>query len=471
MIYRFIDTADRTPRADLPAEALNINGKYLEDIVPGYRTLAVAGREAMSAEVNTLETGRADGVNYNFKRYPERVITITYQLLADTPEKFRKAFNTLGGALNCEQVRLIFNDELDKFFTGTPGELGEIEPGKNKVTGEFQIICTDPFKYSITEFYTDVDLDTPKKIRYGGTVPTFPRMVGNNSSGNVWFESYSIDDNLLVLSEPNESGYTQEEAGSMSSPAETTESGWTVRTKTITGAYEEYQITGKLRYKPTDATNIFRFDIYGATNTDSYAPRIRFYRNYVDGCPITEIQFLIGSEIVYRQTIDDDSGDNRIPFRLSFSHSQNIVSIMAGQMTGTYYFQVRDIVYETRKSWPWTASDATGTLPFAITGAKYAAASYYMDDFPTNWDNTIMHLYNGPLDKCGSVFPYNDATLIRPETGEILVSELNTPRFGNPANRWENFKLKPGENTLNCNAFGVGRSSFTARFYWREKFI
>ena len=158
MIYRFIDTADRTPRADIPAEALNINGKYLEDVVPGYRTLSVAGRESMSAEVNTLDAGRANGVQYNYRRYPERVITITYQILSDTSEDFRRAFNALGGALNCEQVKLIFNDELDKYFIGTPGEIGEIEPGKNKVTGEFQIVCTDPFKYSCTEYKTEVVL-------------------------------------------------------------------------------------------------------------------------------------------------------------------------------------------------------------------------------------------------------------------------------------------------------------------------
>lgn len=470
MIYRFIDTADRTPRADIPAEAMNINGQYLEDVVPGYRTLSVAGRESMSAEVNTLDAGRENGVQYNYRRYPERVITITYQILSGTPEDFRRAFNALGGALNCEQVKLIFNDELDKYFIGTPGEIGEIEPGKNKVTGEFQIVCTDPFKYSLTEYKTRVDTNTPKKILYGGTVPTFPYVYTNCTSendGGLWFETLSIDDNLLMFTKQ---GTRAEHVSTSSNYTTTTEDGWTYHTEIYPGEEDAFTIAGKINYEPRTATDIFIIDVTGAGG-GNYTPKIRFYRDYYhsSGTPLTELQFLIGYDIVYRETIDDNGKFNRFPFRLSFEHTPILVSTRLGQMTGTYYFQVGDTVYETRKSWAWSVSDNIDAI--SITGAMLEAAFYLDYSHPSGIDGSIIHYYDTPFTSGGSMFPYNDVTIIKPETEEVLVAELNTPQYGNPANRWEDFKLQPGENTLNCSAMGVDNENFHCTFYWREKYI
>ena len=466
MIYTFVDTTGAAPRADLPAEAMNIDGQYLEDVVPGYRTLAVSGREALSAEVNILDAGRADGAQYNYKRYPERVITITYQILADDEDEFREAFNALGGALNCEQVQLIFNDELDKFFIGTPGEIGEVEPGKNKIVGEFQIVCADPFKYSVQEYQEEITLDTPKTISYGGTVPNYPsRIIANNTSADLWFLSLNIDNDLLVFTKD---GSVAEKVGNMSDFVQSSDGGWTVQTATTPGTLDEYTIEGKIRYKSTKQTDIFRIDVYGDTSDSSLSPRIELYRNYTDNYPITELRFMVGNDIVYRQIIDDDLADNRFPFRMSFSHITNVQAVRLGQMTATYFFQFRDVVFQFRKSWAWSASSSIDTLQ--ITGAKYAVASHYMGTPVTNWHGGIEKLFNAAFNEAQARFPYDDATIIFPATEEILISELQAPQYGNPANRWENFKLKPGENTLNCNGFGAGRSSLKVKFYWREKF-
>lgn len=52
--------------------------------------------------------------------------------------------------LSAEQVKVIFNDEPDKYFIGTKEGNTDIEPGKNSVIGEFDIYCADPRKYSTT---------------------------------------------------------------------------------------------------------------------------------------------------------------------------------------------------------------------------------------------------------------------------------------------------------------------------------
>ena len=72
MIYKFTDTAKRATPGTLPGEALFINGQAIENLIEGYRTLYVKGRESMSAEINLAEQGRADGGGFNYKRYPAR---------------------------------------------------------------------------------------------------------------------------------------------------------------------------------------------------------------------------------------------------------------------------------------------------------------------------------------------------------------------------------------------------------------
>lgn len=151
-MYNFIDTTESQSSVSLPSEALRINGEYIEDIVSGYRTLYVSGREALSPELKTFETGIRDGSKLAAKRYPARTLRIGYQIIARNPQDFRDAYNELAAVLDTEESMLIFEDEQDKFFIGTPSGVDEVEPGRTSVTAEFEILCTDPFKYSIEEY-------------------------------------------------------------------------------------------------------------------------------------------------------------------------------------------------------------------------------------------------------------------------------------------------------------------------------
>ena len=120
MMYGFIDTTEQQQDSPLPAEALQINGEYIENLIEGYRTLSVQGREALSAEVSTESAGLRPGSVYISKKYPERVITVRYQLVCSTPEAFREAYNALASILAVEESELIFADEPDKYFIGVP---------------------------------------------------------------------------------------------------------------------------------------------------------------------------------------------------------------------------------------------------------------------------------------------------------------------------------------------------------------
>ncbi len=168
-MYEFLDTNQHAVATLLPTEAVSINGKYLEDIVDGYRTLYVKGRESLGAVLNTYSVGTADGARIKGRRYPARVLTVGFQMLCDNSEDFRLRFNQLNNILSVEEADFIFHDEPDKFFTGYPIMDASIEEGRNNVTGEWKIYCTYPFKRS-------VDTVTLSSTDANGVV------VGNNSA-------------------------------------------------------------------------------------------------------------------------------------------------------------------------------------------------------------------------------------------------------------------------------------------------
>ena len=218
-MYNFVDTNGYAEGTALPAEALKINGAYLENKVTGYRTLYVKGREMLAPDIETYETGVRDGSTLQSKRFPARTITVGYQLIASSAEAFRAAFNALNAALDVEEAELIFADELDKFFIGTPFGRGDVPAGRNAVTGEFDILCADPFKYSVQEYEVTPTLDdgTTFAIQYNGTYRSYPTLVaefadedddttgGLTGSGDCGYVAFLSDDAAIIqLGDPDE---------------------------------------------------------------------------------------------------------------------------------------------------------------------------------------------------------------------------------------------------------------------------
>ena len=150
-MYDFIDTGEVGSENSLPSEALQIDGEYIENLIDGYRTLYVSGRELLESEITDREIDGISGSEYLESRNVTRNITVGYQLLCKTTREFRDKFNKLSSILSKEQVKLIFADEPDKYFIGTKSSVGDVEPGRMNVKGEFTFYCCDPRKYSSAE--------------------------------------------------------------------------------------------------------------------------------------------------------------------------------------------------------------------------------------------------------------------------------------------------------------------------------
>lgn len=170
-MYAFVNTVNSgIVGTNLPTEAMSYNGVYLENEIDGYRTLSVTGRELMESEVTHTEIDGMDGSYYRYKTTPARTITVRYQLRARGSREFREAYNKMNKLLSGEQVKVIFNDESDKYFIGTKTSNTQVDGGSNNVIGEIEIYCSDPRKYSTTE-KEFTDTDGVLNIVNEGTVP------------------------------------------------------------------------------------------------------------------------------------------------------------------------------------------------------------------------------------------------------------------------------------------------------------
>lgn len=218
-MYEFRDITNHSAISNpLPAEAVSINGQYIENVLDGYRTLYTKGRESLGAELTTYSVGVSNGERFKFKRYPARMITVGFQLIGKSPSDFREKFTNLNNLLSMTQADFIFNDETDKFFTGYPIMDAEPEAGELSVKGEWHIKCLFPFKRSVEP----VVVDNPQisgntatfNIDYKGVIPSYPLLSAEftapktggsfSEDGDCGFVAFlDAKGNIIQLGNPN----------------------------------------------------------------------------------------------------------------------------------------------------------------------------------------------------------------------------------------------------------------------------
>lgn len=168
-------------RTDLPAEAVKINGTYIEDVLTGYTTIITSGREAILPELETYEVGIRSGDHIKSFRYQPRIISVEFVLHGSSLEDLRDKLEALNFILasdesDPEPKQFIFNDESDRYYLGIPMLKDDFKDYKNAATGSFEIYCADPFKYSTTQYEVQPteDSNTTFKVVYNGTCPAYP---------------------------------------------------------------------------------------------------------------------------------------------------------------------------------------------------------------------------------------------------------------------------------------------------------
>lgn len=355
MTYKFVDTIETSDGVILPSEALQINGEFIENIIAGYRTLNVSGREALSAELDTYSVGVRDGSDIKGKRYPARIITVRYQLIAETNEAFREAYNQLASILNVDNAELIFNDEIDKFYIGTPETIEPVTAGLNSVIGEFTIYCADPFKYSVAEYEATPLLDNDSiLIDYNGTHKSYPILEadffeedeGNGSSitggGDCGYVAFFNENKKIIqLGDPSEEdSETYAKSQTLVNQKFTSSGAWGVAAKDLWNISE-----GELAIKPSAYIYTDMPETSGTLLKKSskiakpYIDYIVTAKAYDRTADSTKVKVTIKSAL----DIKVNSGATKIKAGAKVSlnkvelYSSSTTSTVAAKKTGTYY--------------------------------------------------------------------------------------------------------------------------------------
>ena len=161
-------------RAELTSSAFKVNGVYFEDVIEGYTTLSVKGRELISKELVLQESDNVDGAVLAKQSYPAREMTVEYLLKGDNWSLIQERYLKLMSMLNVSGAEIIFNGEPDKFYIGTLVADEDITKFTIARTGTFRIVCVDPFKYSVNEYQVS-PADGVFSVFYDGTYRSYPK--------------------------------------------------------------------------------------------------------------------------------------------------------------------------------------------------------------------------------------------------------------------------------------------------------
>ncbi|MGJ0781245.1 distal tail protein Dit [Lacticaseibacillus rhamnosus] len=150
-MYDFRETTPFTGSDDnqRPAEAMLIDGQYIEDLIPGYSTLQVSGRELLSQSIEKQTIGKSDGEFIQYVRNPSREIVVGYRLAAADNLSFRQAFYKLNDILHGENHQVSFNDDPSKYWIATFSDIDDVPKGRNAITSSFTLFVPDGVAHSV----------------------------------------------------------------------------------------------------------------------------------------------------------------------------------------------------------------------------------------------------------------------------------------------------------------------------------
>ncbi|WP_424320904.1 distal tail protein Dit [Lacticaseibacillus chiayiensis] len=150
-MYDFRETTPFTGSDDnqRPAEAMLIDGHYIEDLIPGYSTLQVSGRELLSQSIEKQTIGKSDGEFIQYVRNPSREIVVGYRLAAADNLSFRQAFYKLNDILHGENHQVSFSDDPSKYWLATLSDIDDVPKGRNAITSSFTLFVPDGIAHSV----------------------------------------------------------------------------------------------------------------------------------------------------------------------------------------------------------------------------------------------------------------------------------------------------------------------------------
>jgi putative phage tail component, N-terminal domain len=505
-MYNFTNTNGSQSGTSLPSEALNVNGTWIEYEVPGYQTLGVSGRELSENEISDIQIGSSSGGRFQSARIPSRILTIHYQLVTDSAGEFRNAFNKLNQLLRAEQACLIFHDELDKFFIGTKSSAGQVPQGTNKIISEFDIYCTDPFKYSVNKYVASL-VDDTFLINYDGTEKSYPILEVKMNGENGFVGFVNQDGAILQFGNPDEVDREQlEKSQTLIYEAFFTSSdlaGWTLNNATIVRTFSPHVQVGSVAVNPDDDTRLgFLSPSNYGTGEHWHGPSITKKLPPDKNGHVGARNFTLSW--VHYFAIYDNSNMGVIQFLLTDKNRKNVASMVffKNQTTNAGHFDLyaQGKVLRQPSALPhlWTENEVTGRtkgrssiskfedeLTFKVGSQTYSFVVPEIKDIEVTEVSVYFGQWSNQRQMSANVlrsirfdthsvttwndipnkFQNDDVLAIECEKGEVRVNEVVQHGLGALGNDWEKFFLTPGVNQIQClNSEWANRPNFNLSY-------
>lgn len=489
MSYSFVNTNEPAPSRGLSIESVCINGIWLEEEIEGFSILSTSGREALSASVSSFSVGSRDGGRFKSKRYPEREISVKYNLIASSAADFRAAYNKIAALLNVEQVQIIFADEPDKYFIGTPTDFARVESGKNAVVGEFTILCLDPFKYDVEE-RTVTEEDGVINVNYEGTLGVYPKLHVDMAEriydgdyprpgGETAYLAYFTDDGRSIS------------LGDASRTAVSALEYTADFSQSLPSSWQENRIelTSALFTAPVGTIGIAAHNGRSALTQTSYGTGSAWHGPNVDHDVFCDSRFTAKARMeisclpekqrMLSFIVRTQKSSRPFPYTTGTAvivAGVRIAKWEVGKSTAALQFVVNDRTVASRTININGISDVIiqktdNSIIFEGFGERYVhvcseeenalqawgimfAFNTYGADV-TDGDSTyqLVHsvdVYNDPPTghSTDAAFYSGDTVDIDVSNGFVYKDGTFSPQYGDPSNDWEAFVLKPGENVI-----------------------
>lgn len=478
-----------------------INGSYLEDIVSGFKTLYVKGREPLDLELLNISLSARDGDIFRSRRVNARELQILFSLEAATPAAYTAAYNQLKGELyKVKNSQLIFDDEPGCYFVGTCDNIDVEYVAGQPSHGTIVISCADPFKYAVSETVINADNGTIT-AEYGGTYPAHPILTAQSETHDCGFYSFEDQDgHLIQIGNPEEEDQEEEPTehivdsfdsnfGSNYLPYEPL---WYAGYANLLYGYE----TGSLGFQNATAYIYALPELPGGEPNTYFGPALgasvvktpNFLCNFLHWFEPSGNQG--GGFDLY---LNNSSGGNiaGVCIRRNKGDVIKVYLIVKGNVVKTMSFSLANnpfgSVWHTE-----TISKSLGTVSFNVGGMSFSITDPDLADHSYDVKNVSFIIYKQPgADQIGTnnalkniqfrgysntwvdvenVIPMRGFVEVDTGSGEISVNDEAQPDIGSIYNDFEGFKLNAGENTIACSSSGwVDDAVYTMRY--REVYL
>ena len=477
----------------------------MHDIVPGYKTLFVRGREPLDLELLNISLPARDGDIFRSRRVNARELQILFSLEAATPAAYTAAYNQLKGELyKVKNSQLIFDDEPGCYFVGTCDNIDVEYVAGQPSHGTIVISCADPFKYSLTE-YTANAVNGEISVNYSGTYPAYPILTAQSATHDCGFYSFSDDDgHLIQIGNPEEEDQEEEPTDRVVASLDSNFG---------TNYWPSYAPYDPV-WHPDRARLLYGYETESQGFRAS-AAYIYSLPGYPSGDPNTFFGGALGVNIDASPNFScsfvhwfEPSGNQGGGFDLYINNSGggNIAGVCIRRGKGDVikaYLIVKGKVVKTTSytlannpfGSVWrteTIAKTLGTVSFNVGGVTFTVTDPDLADHSYDARNVSFIIYKQPgADQIGennalksiqfrgyastwvdveNVIPREGLVSVDTGSGEISVNDDPQPNLGSIYNDFEDFKLSTGENTITCSSSGwVDDAVYTMKY--REVFL